>query len=109
LRRVAEASLNGLLPAEFEPRADSLQVRVAAAAPAPAGGVPRLTLEASRLLARRVSADLVIRAAQGRSAQSALDRLRAQLPLAEAPEIRLEPAWWPWLPLIPFRISVVAL
>jgi hypothetical protein len=37
-------------------------------------------------------------------AQSLLER---NLPLEDSPVIDLSPAWWPWVPIVPFRISVV--
>jgi hypothetical protein len=37
---------------------------------------------------------------------SAMAQLNEALRLSKPPEIQLEPAWWPWLPLIPFNIAV---
>jgi hypothetical protein len=37
-------------------------------------------------------------------AQTLLDRY---LPLQSDPQIALSPSWWPWVPIVPFRIEVV--
>ena len=34
-------------------------------------------------------------------------KLKENLPLAAAPEVQFTPSWWPWMPIVPFRISVV--
>jgi 6-phosphogluconolactonase (cycloisomerase 2 family) len=36
----------------------------------------------------------------------AVDRAGRNLLVANSPEIQLSPAWWPWVPLVPFRIEV---
>jgi hypothetical protein len=43
---------------------------------------------------------------QGRSMSVAAGQLETALKLSDAPEIRLTPKWWPWLPLIPYNITV---
>ncbi len=42
----------------------------------------------------------------GQSVETARNRLRAHLPLAAPPQIEHSPAWWPRLPLLPFRIEI---
>ncbi|MCK7480867.1 MAG: hypothetical protein M0C28_29380 [Candidatus Moduliflexus flocculans] len=37
-------------------------------------------------------------------AQSLLDR---NTPSQSDPKIALTPSWWPWVPIVPFRIEVV--
>jgi hypothetical protein len=51
--------------------------------------------------------DEVIEQVRGRSVPSAQAALGALL-LQRAPEIRMAPAWFPLLPLIPLRINVDA-
>lgn len=43
----------------------------------------------------------------GTSPSTARERLQAAFPLAAAPVVKRQPSWWPWLPLLPFRIRVV--
>jgi hypothetical protein len=47
-----------------------------------------------------------IQLAMGLSPTQATRRLAEDLPLASAPQIALTPAWWPRLPILPFRIDV---
>jgi hypothetical protein len=42
----------------------------------------------------------------GRKPAEAVLRLNKSLLLAESPVIQIKPGWWPWLPAIPFRITV---
>jgi hypothetical protein len=44
---------------------------------------------------------------QGIRSQRAQSLLEKSLPLDDAPEIKLSPSWWPWVPIVPFRISVI--
>ncbi|RMF44105.1 MAG: hypothetical protein D6755_09635, partial [Anaerolineae bacterium] len=44
--------------------------------------------------------------AVGATPQAVRTRLQAMLPLAAPPSIELTPAWWPRLPLLPFRITI---
>ena len=46
--------------------------------------------------------------ARGVTPRAAAQTLQASLPLAGPPAIDLQPAWWPSLPLIPFRITVIS-
>ncbi|MBU1660312.1 MAG: hypothetical protein KKD28_02425, partial [Chloroflexi bacterium] len=55
---------------------------------------------------RQLDAGIIIPLVQGQSMALAKARLKENLDLTVAPEIRLTPDWWPWLPLIPFNITV---
>ena len=63
-------------------------------------------MRVSRKLQKPVDAGKIIPLVQGRSIQVALAELEDNLDVPNAPEIRLTPDWWPWLPLIPFNITV---
>jgi hypothetical protein len=41
-----------------------------------------------------------------RKLNEALNTLKAQLGLVNDPQIAVTPAWWPFLPTLPFRIEV---
>jgi hypothetical protein len=43
---------------------------------------------------------------QGFGVWNVESKLEENLPLTDAPEIQLTPSWWPWMPIVPFRISV---
>jgi len=68
-------------------------------------GVTHWVMRVSRNLVRQVDEDRITPLVQGRSLSVAQTQLNA-MELPDAPEIRLNPAWWPWMPLIPFNITV---
>ncbi len=106
-RRFAEAGLNSSIPAGFRPIPDTLAIHLAKTVQSDTNGSSRITLELRRTIAQiidPVKAEALVR---GLSPVAAGDRLQAQLPLARRPEVKLVPKWWPWLPLIPFRIAVI--
>jgi hypothetical protein len=69
-------------------------------------GVTRWVMRASRQLEKHVDAGKIIPLVQGRSMALATFQLEDTLNLPYSPEIQLTPDWWPWLPLIPFNITV---
>ena len=69
-------------------------------------GVTRWSVRVSRQLEKKVDTAMVIPLVQGRTMAKAMTRLEETFDLPSPPEIRLQPVWWPWLPLIPFNITV---
>jgi len=68
-------------------------------------GVTHWVMRVSRNLVRQTDEREITTLVQGRSlavAQAQLNDLDTPAP----PEILLNPEWWPWMPLIPFNISV---
>jgi hypothetical protein len=107
LRGLAELTLNASIPQGYMARADTLQVSLTSATATDGDSKPRYNVEASRTVMRAIDPAVVNLLCRGQMPRQALGKLQAELPLAAAPEIRITPAWWPWLPLIPFQISVV--
>jgi hypothetical protein len=64
-------------------------------------------LQVERRIRRAVDARRVLSLAQGRRVESALARLNEAFAFSSPPQIKMSPAWWPWLPLAPFRMDVV--
>jgi hypothetical protein len=69
-------------------------------------GVSHFELEVTRTLLRQMDEMKVFSIVRGRKAQLIKDELTSSLSLRQEPEIVVTPSWWPWLPLIPFNISV---
>lgn len=69
-------------------------------------GTTQWTLRVSRELVRQVDESRITPLIQGRSMASAQAQLDTAMGTVTSPEIRLSPEWWPWLPLIPFNITV---
>jgi hypothetical protein len=70
-------------------------------------GFTRWTIRAERRVVQSVSPAQVTQMIHGISSRRAQSLLENSLPLDDAPEIHLSPSWWPWVPIVPFRISVV--
>jgi Baseplate J-like protein len=106
LQRFAEAGLNSSMPSGFKPVAGTLKINLVQQPEMDPSGRIRLTLDARRDIVRTVDpfrANVLVR---GLKPDSASARLQSELPLDGPPKIDLSPRWWPWLPLIPIRISV---
>jgi hypothetical protein len=106
LYRFAEASLNSSLPQGFRPLPDTLEVRLADAPTTDGQGISRFTLDSSWTMARNIDAGRANMLVRGLSPAAAAGRLKSAFPLVREPQIGLRPSWWPWLPLIPMRITV---
>ena len=69
-------------------------------------GVSHFELEVTRTLLRQVDAMQVFSVVRGQKPESIQTELSTQWSLRQQPEVTLVPEWWPWMPLIPFNISV---
>jgi len=69
-------------------------------------GVSHFELEVTRTLLRQMDEMRVFSIVRGKTPRSIQNELTSTLSLRQKPEITVMPSWWPWLPLIPFNISV---
>jgi baseplate J-like protein len=106
LTRLAEAALDASVPAGFVPAPGTLTFQLSGSPIPDESGAAHFDLEVERQVLHQIDASRVNALVRGLSPEAAARRLLSKLPLAKSPEIHLSPAWWPWLPLIPFRISV---
>ena len=70
-------------------------------------GTARWTMKVEREIVQDVNPAQVTYLIQGYNSGTAQARLEENIPLAASPKISLSPSWWPWVPIVPFRISVV--
>ena len=106
LTELASTVLNASLPEGMLATNDPITFESLDSQDTDANGITRWTMRVSRELRRQVDTGKVIPLVQGRSMDVALAKLEDHLDIPKPPEIRLSPDWWPWLPLIPFNISV---
>jgi hypothetical protein len=106
LRQLAETMLDGAKPNDYGPVPASMVYEVKGDPRADAAGAIHFDLQIGRKLVHVLNPAEANSLARGLTPRAAADRLQARLPLAGRPEIHVSPGWWPWLPLIPFRISV---
>jgi hypothetical protein len=108
LTQLASLALNASLPAGFQAVFDeSIGVAPVTDPLLNADGNTRWTIRAERTIVQQLNPARVAQLIQGIGATRAQTLLARNLPLDEPPEIRLSPSWWPWIPMAPFRISVV--
>ncbi len=106
LQPLLTASLDAARPAGFLARPDTLSFRPLGDPATDAQGLTRWRIEAKRLLVRQPDLTPVLNRLRGRPLRVVQMQLAAAFPFRRPPEIRLTPSWWPWLPLIPFRLEV---
>jgi hypothetical protein len=107
LAELASLALNASVPSGFAAGSDELTLTPVTEPILNDDGFTRWTIRAERRIVQQVSYAQVTQMIQGiRSARAEL-LLEQSIPLEAAPEINLSPPWWPWVPLVPFRISVV--
>jgi baseplate J-like protein len=109
LTELASLALNASLPSGFQAPAgpEALTVRSATNPTAKADGSIHWTIRAERRIIRQINNAQVTQLIQGIRSQRVQSVLEKNLPLDTAPQVELSPSWWPWVPIVPFRISVV--
>ena len=107
LTQLASLALNASLPSGFAAATDAVTVKPVTNPILNQDGSAKWTMRAERRIIERIDAAQVTAMIQGFGAWNVQAKLTENLPLAVAPEIKLSPSWWPWMPLVPFRISVV--
>jgi hypothetical protein len=103
---LAEMSLDANLPEGYLPYSGGLVVLPAASPVTDNDEITRWQLQAKRLLYARLDPLKVQQLALGHRPKTAVMRLNESLQLAASADVQLKPDWWPWLPLIPFRMIV---
>lgn len=106
LEALASAALGVGMPGGFAPRPGSLTVEPADEPVTGADGLTRWTLRATQVLVPDLRPERILALVLGRRPSAAVARLTDAVPLVAPAQVRLWPAWWPWLPAAPFRIQV---
>jgi hypothetical protein len=107
LTELASLALNASVPSGFSPVSEQLSLKPVTQPILNDDGFTRWTVRAERRIVRQISAAQVTQMVQGLSSGRAQTLLKNNLALEDPPEIHLSPSWWPWVPIVPFRISVV--
>jgi hypothetical protein len=106
LNQLATRVMNASLPAGYDPLDDTLKVKPFTALADNPDGNARWRIQASRTLRARIDPARVIYLVQGKTAWHAGSLLQETFALESAPQISIQPFFWPWLPSLPFRITV---
>jgi hypothetical protein len=108
LRQLAQATLDASIPEGYAPLEESMTFDVAGEPYPDATGTLHFDLQVGRKMVRIVEPERANAMVRGLPLVAAANLLQGELPLAGRPEIKMSPAWWPWMPLIPFRINVIS-
>ncbi len=103
--QLSNAALDASIPQEFE-AFDSAAYKPLTDPSTDNAGVSHFELDVSRTLHRTMNETQVLSIVRGMTPADAIRELAPLLSLRQATDIKLTPVWWPWLPLIPFNISV---
>jgi len=105
LNQLAAATLNASIPQGFAPFGE-LMFNPLAEPVTDSSGVTNFELKATQVTLRDIDQVRVFSIVRGYSPARAVNELMDTFELRDEPQITLRPAWWKWLPLIPFNISV---
>ncbi len=103
---LAKLALDANLPDGYETVSSGVTTTNSGVPVTDADGITHWKVQAQRLVRARIDPLAVIELVRGLSPANAGRRLVQSLRLAADPTINLTPAWWPWLPVVPFRIAV---
>ena len=107
LTQLAALALNASIPSGFSAASEELTLKPVTKPILNDDGFTRWTVRAERRIVQQISYAQVTQMIQGIGSRRAQSLLEKTLPLEDAPVIKLSPSWWPWVPIVPFRISVV--
>ncbi len=107
LTELATLSMNAVLPSGFVPAPDAVTVKPLTNPFVWADKSLHWTMSSERKLTQSFDAAQVTQLVLGNGVKKAQSNLDQNLPPASSPKIQLSPSWWPWVPLVPFRIEVV--
>jgi len=105
LEELASTVLNSSLPNGFVATGGELIFETVNTPQTNSSGVTHWVTRVSRSLVKQVDTSRIIPLVQGRNMEVATAQLES-LDFASKPVIQLSPEWWPWMPLIPFNITV---
>ena len=107
LTELAMLAMNAVLPSGFRAAPGAVTVKPVTN-PFIAGDKSlHWTMRAERVIAQSFDTAEVTQLVLGYGVKKAQANLDKNLPLVTSPEIQLSPAWWPLVPLLPFRVEVV--
>lgn len=105
LQSLAASALDANLPERYTPLPDTLEISNLTR-PKGENDSFQWRMQAQQQLQAQLIESQTINMALGLPVQEAEQRLASNLPLKERPKIQLAPAWWPRLPILPFRIQI---
>jgi len=105
LRQLAAFALDAALPPGYVARSATLTVKPVSPPLWDDDGLVRWQLQAARSIQLQVTPAEALSLVKGHTPRRAAILLNERFELALPPRIISRPDWWPWLPLLPFRIT----
>ncbi|MDX9993168.1 MAG: baseplate J/gp47 family protein [Anaerolineales bacterium] len=105
LRQLAVFALDAALPPGYSPRPGTLAVKSLLAPRQSDEGLAHWQMQAARSIQRQVTPAEALALVTGRNPRRAARLLTERFELSLPPTVSVRPVWWPWLPVLPFRIS----
>ena len=105
LNQLAASTLSAAIPQGFSPFGE-MTFKPLAEPATDSTGSTHFELEATQIALREVDRSRVFSIVRGHDPVRAANELTNAFELRDKPQVTLTPSWWPWLPLIPFNISV---
>jgi hypothetical protein len=105
LEQLASSTINAAIPQGFVPQG-GLTFEPLSMSVTGTSGITYFDLNVTQTIRRNVDILEILSLIRGKNLKQAQSELRGQFILREEPQITITPAWWKYLPLIPFNISV---
>jgi hypothetical protein len=106
LQALAALTLDAALPPASTPRPESLTVSLASPLFVGQDGAARFEIRATRAIHPAIEPGRVIELTRGKTVGGAKNILLQAYDLDQPPQITISPSWWPFMPVLPFRINL---
>jgi hypothetical protein len=107
LTSLASLALNASLPSGFSPASSNVNIESVGLPALDEDGSARWQLRAERHIVQSVDPAQITTLIRGLRVDKTRLLLNESFSWDNEPEISMFPAWWKWIPLLPFRIEVV--
>ena len=107
LEILAQTVLDASLEPGYEPVSGTVTFQLLTDPDPDAENNAQWKMKTERMLTATLPGRAAVDLALGQPPASARTLLTASLPLSAPPDIRLTPAWWPWMPFLPFQIEII--
>jgi hypothetical protein len=106
MRQMAAAILDAQMAEGYAPQEGNLTIEQLSTPSLSADGEASWPLRAQRTVVTELPQTEVVNLVLGLRPEEASQKLSETFQLASPPQISTWPNWWPWLPSLPFRISI---
>jgi hypothetical protein len=107
VQSLAVQALDATLPSGFEAAAAGADVTGAGEPATDDDGVTRFEIRVRRTVRTAIDTARLARSLLGRPVREVKARLAAEFALQQAPQVQVQPSFWPWMPVVTFRIRIV--